>query len=391
MLRLAFLQRVFRNEAASGALLLLAALAALAWANSPFGAGYEQLWHSPLGIGSLRRPLHFWINDGLMAVFFLAVGLEIRHELHEGALANLRQASLPLLAAVGGVAVPALIYLALNVDPQLRRGWAVPTATDIAFAVGVLALLGRRVPPALRVLLLAIAIVDDIVAILVIAFFYSQGIGVSGLLVVAAGLAGVLAFQKLGIRSAFAYVLPGAAVWLGLLMAGVHPALAGVLLGLLTPVASENAHRDALPPVVRVERALHPWVTFGIMPLFALANAGVNFDALTFDSATTAPLMAGIVAGLAIGKPLGIFLIVLLSIRLGLCALPAGVGLKGILVVGCLAGIGFTLSIFICDLAFSSEALLASAKLAVLIASAAAAAAGLLAGRWMLKPAVGRA
>ena len=254
----------------SGVVLLAAAAIALAWANSPWAAAYEALWHLMLNLGVAEflpaRDLHFWVNDGLMSVFFLVVGLEIRREMHDGALSDPRVATLPIVAAVGGVVIPALLYLLFNMHPEARRGWAIPTATDIAFAVGVLSLIGKAVPPALRMLLLTLAIIDDIAAILVIAFVYSSGIAVGGLLIVAAGVLGVLLLQWLGGQAALAYVLPGAVVWLGMLRAGMHPTLAGVLLGLLTPATSAfgRAQRDpgtrraSESPVVRVEAVLHP-------------------------------------------------------------------------------------------------------------------------------------
>ncbi len=420
------LERFFRIEANSGIVLLGAAIAALLWANSPWGVHYEELWHFPITIGAgaglFTRSLHFWINDGLMAIFFLLVGLEIRRELHEGALASLRAAVLPLAAALGGVIAPALLYLAFNANQGRPDGWAVPTATDIAFAIGVLTLLGNRVPPALRILLLAIAIIDDIVAILVIALFYSDGIAFHGLFIAAGGVVGVLLFQKLGVRHAVAYLAPGTVVWAGLLIAGVHPALSGVILGLLTPVTPfesregllakaaraidelrdrvahgerdphklsppvqelKAAQREVLPPVVRVQLLLHPWVAFGVMPLFALANAGVDLAGFSFEQELAMPLVLGIGAGLVLGKPIGIVLISALLVKLRWCTLPPGVDLKGVLVIGCMAGIGFTMSIFICALAFPDASALATAKLAVLMASGAAALIGLLAG-WRL-------
>jgi len=311
-----------RVEAASGIVLLVAAAAALVWANSPASHLYQAFW----------QPLRFWVNDVLMALFFLLVGLELRRELHEGTLADFKQATLPAVAALGGVLVPALIYTAFNANTRLSNGWAIPTATDIAFAVGILALLGKRVPPGLRVLLLAIAIVDDVVAILVIAFFYSD--------------AGT----------------------------GVHPALSGVVVGLLIPVSSAR----------RIERHLHPWVAFGIMPLFALANAGVNLGEVNLHSATTAPLVGGVVVGLVMGKPVGILLATWLAVRLKWCALPTGVSYRQVGVIGCLGGIGFTMSIFISQLAFADQAELVTAKVAILIGSGIAAVVGLIAGRWLL-------
>ena len=363
-----------RVEAASGFVLLAAAAAALIWANSSASDSYQALWQLPLhfSVGRLRtdEPLRFWINDGLMTFFFLLVGLEIRRELHEGALSDLKQAALPAIAAFGGVLVPALIYTAFNANTSLWKGWAVPTATDIAFAVGVLALLGKRVPPALRVLLLAIAIIDDIVAILVIAFFYSHGLGIAGLLIAAAA---TTALAKLS-RSVVLSVVLASAIWGGLLWAGVHPALAGVIAGLLTPVSK----------ALRVEHGLHPWVAFGIMPLFALSNAGVNVGQLNLHANTTLPLVAGVVVGLVVGKPLGILSATVLAVRLNWCALPAGVRYKHVAVVGCLGGIGFTMAIFVSQLAFGDAANLMTAKVAILIGSTVAAIVGLMAGRVFL-------
>ena len=370
-----WLLRFISVEAASGVLLLLAATVALGWANSSPSDTYAALWHLKLGFGIERflpaHDLHFWVNDGLMTVFFLVVGLEIRRELHNGALSDVRVATLPIIAAFGGVLVPALLYLLVNQDPVARRGWAIPTATDIAFAVGVLSLAGRGVPPALRMLLLTLAIIDDIAAILVIAFFYSSGIALNGLVIVAAGLLLMLAMQRLCVRWAVAYVVPGAVVWFGMLRAGVHPALAGVLVGLLTPVAA----------VERVESALHPWVAFGVMPLFALANAGVGLQGLDVTGGVPLAVGAGIVTGLVLGKPLGIVLACIAAVKLKLCALPAGVQWRHTLLLGLLGGIGFTMSIFISNLAFADSSLLITAKFAVLVASALAAILGLLLGR----------
>jgi NhaA family Na+:H+ antiporter len=358
-------------EIASGLVLVVATLVALVLANSPWHDAYERLIERPLPIGAGLPSLHFWINDGLMAIFFLVVGLEIRRELHEGALASLRLAALPLVAALGGVIVPALVYLALNRDPALRAGWAVPTATDIAFAVGVLALLGSRVPPALRVLLLAIAIIDDIVAVLVIAIFYSTGLSAAGVPAVGIGLVAIAVLRMTGIEARLAWAVPGVALWVGMLQSGVHPALSGVALGLALPVAAGT----------RLEHALHPWVTFGILPLFALANAGVPIGGLA--AGVPPGLVAGIVAGLVLGKPVGIVLAARASVALGWGALPPGIGRREVLVIGLLAGIGFTMSLFICDLAFTGAAL-GTAKLAVLVASVIAALGGVMLGRRLL-------
>jgi len=344
------------------------------------------------------------------------VGMEIRRELHEGALSVARQAIVPVAAAAGGVIVPALIYLALNADPARAHGWAVPTATDIAFAVGVLALLGRAIPANLRVFLLALAIIDDVIAVLIIAVFYSGGLDSAGLPVAGLGVVVVLAMQRIGVGAALPYIMPGVLIWAGFLIAGVHPTLAGVVLGLMTPVrprplredpvetvsrvASELrdngavaakdertlarplhqlslARREILPPVVRVQAALHPWVSFGIMPLFALANAGVGLRSL--DLATDGPLhvLCGVALALVVGKPLGIVAATWLTVRLRLGRLPDGVSWGGVLLIGLLGGIGFTMSIFIAMLGFADESLLSAAKLGVLAGSLAAALLGL--------------
>jgi NhaA family Na+:H+ antiporter len=375
--------RFISVEAASGVVLLIAAIIALAWANSPLSASYEALWHlSPCcrQLPQLPAPdLHFWVNDGLMTVFFLVVGLEIRREIHDGGLSDPRVATLPIVAAVGGVVVPALFYLVLNADSRAARGWAIPTATDIAFAVGVLSLIPKGIPAALRLLLLTLAIIDDIAAILVIAFFYSSGIALYGLAIVAAGVLLVLGMQRLRITRAFAYVLPGAVVWLGMLCAGLHPTLAGVLLGLLTPA---SAAADGTSALARLEARLHPWVAFAIMPLFALANAGVSVQGLHLSGGgLQLSVAAGIVGGLLLGKPLGIVLACHVAVRLRWCALPARVQWRHIVLLGFLGGIGFTMSIFISNLAFAQAGLLAAAKFAVLLASGTAAAVAMLLGR----------
>ena len=382
--------RFISVEAVSGIVLLIAAALALLWANSPWAASYVALWHLPLSFGIARylpaHDLHFWVNDGLMTVFFLVVGLEIRREMHDGSLSDPRVATLPIIAAVGGVLVPALVYVAINHSPDTRAGWAIPTATDIAFAVGILSLCGKGVPSALRMLLLTLAIIDDIAAILVIAFFYSSGIDYTGLVIVAAAVALVLLMQRLGIRSPLFYVLPGALAWFGMLRAGMHPTLAGVILGLLTPAtANFGRHRcvdpTALAPVQQVESWLHPWVAYGIMPLFALANAGVSLGGVNLAAGKPLSVAAGIVAGLVLGKPVGIVLAALVAVSLKLCTLPEGVSWRHMVVLGLLGGIGFTMAIFISNLAFEGSALLTSAKFAVLVASGAAAALGLILGR----------
>lgn len=394
--------RFISVEAVSGVVLLAAAALALAWANSPWAWAYQALWRLPLGPGVARflpaSDLHFWVNDGLMTIFFLLVGLEVRREIHDGALSDLKVAALPVIAALGGVVLPALLYLLPNGGSVTRRGWAIPTATDIAFALGVLSLVAR-VPPTVRLLLLTLAIIDDIAAILVIAFFYSNGIALGGLLIIGAGVVLVLLMQYLGVQAVSAYLLPGAVVWFGMLRAGVHPTLTGVLLGLITPAsvvfgrarspraaareagAARGAPAPREAPVVRVQALLHPYVAFGIMPLFALANAGVNLKGLTLGAGAPFAIVSGVVLGLVLGKPAGIVLASLAAVRLGLCALPDDVGWRHMVLLGLLGGIGFTMSIFMASLAFEDPGLLSAAKFAVLAGSGLAGTLALVAGR----------
>lgn len=419
----ATVERFMHIQASSGIVLLVAAAIALIWANSPLAHSYHDLWHTPLAITlgnlSFSQPLHFWINDVLMTVFFLVVGMEVKREIHEGSLSDLRQAMLPIAAAGGGVLVPALIYLGLNMGNAGLHGWAIPTATDIAFAVGLLALLGPSIPSTVRIFLLALAIIDDIVAILIIALFYSEGLDPSGFLVAGVGVLMVLAMQQMGIGSAFAYVLPGIVLWSGMLMTGAHPTLAGVVLGMMTPVvpvrlrerpldmlsriageltgrgssASRDleqmnthlrslrlAQREILPPVVRVQHALHPWVAFVIMPVFALANAGITLDGIDLSVSGAQWVTLGVIAGLVLGKPLGIVGMTWLMVRLRLCTLPEGAGWAGICLIGLFAGVGFTMSIFISMLAFTDPNLLGAAKLGVLAGSVVASVLGLVVG-----------
>jgi Na+:H+ antiporter, NhaA family len=369
--------RIVRAEAIGSLLLLGTTIVALLWANSPWQEDYQRVWETPVPLAvatlTLTKSLHFWIDEGLMTLFFLSVGLEIREEFLEGDLRSIRMAALPMAAALGGVVVPALMYLAVNSDPLTRNGWAIPTATDIAFAIAVFSFLGRHAPPGLRALLLAIAVIDDIVAILVIAFFYATGIGVGGLAIAIAGAIAGLLLRNSGARWPILYALPGVAIWAGLLQAGVHPALTGVVLGLLMP--ANAAHR--------IGRAISPWVVVVIMPVFALANAGVTLQALTLEPAAAARFASGIVVALIIGKPVGIILVTAICVRLGWCELPRNVDLRSFAVIGLLGGIGFTMSLFVCNLAFDG-AYLATAKLAVLFGSTLAAVAGLVAGRALL-------
>lgn len=417
--------RFLSISAASGIVLVLAAVAAVVWANSPWRDSYHALWHTKVtfGVGAwqVQPTLHFLVNDVLMVIFFFVVGLEVRREMQLGELSDLRRASLPIAAAVGGMLLPAGLYLAIaGGDPMARDGWGVAMATDIAFAVGVLTLLGPRVPAALRILLLALAIIDDIGAILVIAFFYSGGIEWSGLGTAVLGLLGIRWMQGLGVRNPWFYLLPGAVIWYGIQAAGVHPTIAGVIIGLRTPATSwygrrgfleeakaaledaahhlddrnemiaalariDVARREALSPVERLEHALHGWVAFGVMPIFALANAGVGFDGIDFGAPGSARIFLGIVVGLVVGKTLGILLATRLVSGLGVACLPIGVGSGGLAVVGAVAGIGFTMSLFVASLAFHDQAQLDVARAGILAASGLAAVLAVVLGRSVLK------
>lgn len=340
-------------------MLLIAAVIALAWANSPFRGAYVGLWNHP--------SVHFGINDGLMTIFFFVVGLEIRREMHEGELRDLRRAALPVVAAVGGMIVPALIYFAINAGRPSVSGWGVPMATDIAFAVGALALMGKRVTPSMRILLLALAVIDDVGAIIVIAVFYAADLAPLGFAIAAAGIAAIAGLQKLKVRHAVVYALPAAIVWVGLWKAGIHPTLAGVVVGLMTPVAV----------IERLVRLLHGWVAYAIMPVFALANAGVTLGSASFEG-DGMRVFQGVVLGLAIGKPAGIVGLSWAMRQAGLVTLPAW---SQIGVVGAVAGIGFTMALFVAQLAFPPGALLETAKLAILVGSALAAVIGFVGSR----------
>jgi NhaA family Na+:H+ antiporter len=417
---LAPVERFLAVEAASGILLLAATAVALIWANSPWRESYAAFWHVPFGVTlgpvHFSHDLRFWINEGVMTIFFFVVGLEIRSEIHRGQLSNLQRAALPLAAAVGGMLLPASVFLALNWGQGSATGWGIPMATDIAFAVGVLTLLGSRVPPGLRVLLLAIAVIDDVGAILVIAVFYSSGLVPLGFLVIGFGLATIFAMQLLGIRNPWTYVPCGIVVWSGAYATGIHPTLTGVAVGLMTPVrawlgpkgfierAYESvaalrehdgqdehailahlepvgvARREAVSPVERLQHALHGWVAFGAMPLFALANAGVSLGAASLWG-DSLPVFLGVAIGLVVGKPIGIVTFSWLATRLGAAALPHGTTWPQVVIVGTVAGIGFTMSIFIAHLAFPSEANLETAKVAILIGSGIAALLGYALGR----------
>ena len=352
-----------------GAVLGLAAIAALVVANSPFGADYEALLRmtGEVRIGSigLSKTVDHWINDGLMAVFFLLVGLEIKREVMEGALASAKQAALPVIAAFGGFVTPAAIYAAVNWgDAAALRGWAIPAATDIAFALGVCAMLGRKVPASLKAFLLALAIIDDLMAIVVIAIFYTADLSVLALALGGLGVAALALLNFLDVRRPSFYLIAGLFTWVCVLKSGVHATLAGVAVGLAMPLSRHNGHSL----LEDTEHALRPWVIFAIVPIFAFANAGVSLHGLSISN-LTAPIPLGIIAGLFIGKQLGVFTASMIAIRLGLAAMPEGTTTAKLYAMAILTGIGFTMSLFIGTLAFDDETVLKQVRLGVLAAS----------------------
>ncbi|MBX6387002.1 MAG: Na+/H+ antiporter NhaA [Microbispora sp.] len=415
------LARFLRIETAGGLVLLLAVAAALALSNSPLADGFLTAWETPIGVQlgplALVHPTRDWINDGLMALFFFVVSLELKRELVLGELRNPRVAALSVAAALGGMLAPAALYLALQLGQPGERGWGTVMATDTAFVIGCLALLGRRAPQGLRVFLLSLAVVDDLGAILVVAIGYSGALDWAALAVGSVGLAVVRGMALLGVRSVPVYVLAGVLVWLAIDASGIHPTVTGLALGLLTPTrgwvsdrrlrailgrvlarppggdrwsgdaegrralrSAGRAAREALSPVERFEAALHPWVAFGVMPLFALANAGVP---LSLD-ALTDPVALAVVAGFVLGKPAGVVGFAWLAVRSGLAARPAELGWGALAGGGMLAGIGFTMALFIAGLAFQG-ALLDAAKLGILGASVLSAAGGLALLAWLAR------
>ena len=405
-----------RVEAAGGIVLLIAALIAIIWANSAWSESYFELFNAHItisfGVIHIEESLKHFINDGLMVVFFFVVGLEIKRELVVGELNSVKKASLPAMAALGGMVVPALIYLAFVVptgDPEAIRGWGIPMATDIAFSVGVVALLGSRVSVSAKLFLLALAIVDDIGAILVIAVFYTEELVLGYLAFAALLLVAIHIGKKIGISSLLFYVPMAIAVWYGFLESGVHATIAGVILGLMTPVyakysdetfrqkavrvlerwdinrasphAAERLDHDALelaevakssvPPLNRLEHALHPWSSFVIVPLFALANAGVRVvgSDTGLGEQLTSPVALGVAVGLMVGKPLGVTVATWIGVKLKLGVLPRRANMMTIAGLGMLAGIGFTVSLFVTELAFNHELLADEAKLGILLGS----------------------
>jgi Na+:H+ antiporter, NhaA family len=377
----------FRHEAAGGVVLMAAAVLALVLQNSPASHLYDALIETPVSfrIGTLElgKPLLHWINEGLMAVFFFLVGLEIKRELLIGELSTRQQAALPVIAAAGGMAVPALIYCALNWGNYVAlKGWAIPAATDIAFAVGVLALLGPRIPAALKVFLLALAIIDDLGSIVIIAVFYTSELSLLALALAAIGIAVLIALNRQGIGSVAAYALVGLFIWVCVLESGVHATLSGVVTAFAIPLAPGPGEKHGL--LERLEEALYPWVTFGVLPAFAFANAGVSLAGMTVAK-LAGSIPAGIAFGLFIGKPIGIFGCSIAAIRLQLAGKPDGATWPQILGVAMLGGIGFTMSLFIGMLAFPGSEHAAEIRIGVLLGSVASALAGFVLLRFVTR------
>jgi NhaA family Na+:H+ antiporter len=418
------LERFVHSETSGSVLLFGATVVALVWANSPWSSSYFAIWKLPLNVSGrplFSMDLHHWIDDGLMVLFFLVVGLEIKREIVKGELSSFRQAALPIMAALGGMIFPALIYFALNRSGVGARGWGIPMATDIGFALGVLALLGKRIPSSLRVFMLALAIVDDVGAILVIAFFYTPQISVSAL-ALAGGLLALLVVIAIRKGPISVYVVVGFFFWAAVLSSGVHATIAGVILGLVAPITpkwrpeelADNAEpllstfrrqivsKDKLAAEAtltqmdqllrgsdsiaeRLERSIHPWVSFLILPLFALASAGVALSTEQLKLAILSPLALGIFLGLVVGKAVGIALFSFVAVRSKIAAMTEGLTWSGIVGVGILAGVGFTVALFISGLSFEDETLIATSKVAVIAASLAAGFIGFAYLRFTLK------
>ena len=405
------MREFLRVEAAGSVLLLAAAVAALVWANSAWSESYETFWHTPisldLGVIHLEETLQHWVNDALMVIFFFVVGLEIKYELVHGDLRDPKTAALPIVAALGGMVVPAGIYALVVAGGEGGSGWGIPMATDIAFAVGVLGLLGRRIPSAARLFLLTLAIVDDIGAILVIALFYTEDLALTWLAVALALLALLAVMRLMRIWAIWAYVVVGAGVWLATLESGVHATLAGVAIGLLTPAtallhestarryaqqALADRHLDAdevarlrflldesVSMVERLQTRLHPVSAYVVLPVFALANAGVALGGGAFGEALDSAVALGVSLGLVVGKPVGILVASFVAVRLGLGRLPQDTGWRMLAGLGAVAGIGFTVSLFIAGLSFPGEAQLTEeAKVGILGGSLVAALLGVL-------------
>lgn len=421
---------VFERPYVPGLLLLLCTLVALVWTNSPWGDSYVELFftHVVVGYGdfALSKPLVLWINDGLMTIFFFLVGLEIKQEVLEGELSTWKKAALPIVAALGGMLMPALLFTAFNYGKPSQRGWAIPAATDIAFALGILSLLGTRVPHSLRIFLLSLAIADDIGAVLVIALFYTGQLSLPALFIGLAGLGILVGCNRLQVSNLGVYGILGIPIWMAFLKSGVHPTVAGVLIALTVPARErmpwqcfaegtkrlladtvgkdsrpglvvlaiaqqiEKARVLAVPPLQRAMHGLHAWVNYGIMPLFALANAGVRLELEQLGTLVGSPVLWGVGLGLFLGKQLGVFGVSWVMVKVKIAAMPSGVRWSHLYGVSLLAGIGFTMALFIAGLAYGDSLLLLSeAKLGILLGSALSALFGFLV-LWRVLPAAQR-
>jgi NhaA family Na+:H+ antiporter len=413
--------RFIHQEFTGGIVLFISVVIALVWANSSWADSYHTIWETHLKVGlagmGLDKSLHVWISDGLMAIFFFVIGLELKREFMAGELSTVKKAMLPMIAALGGMIVPALIYALFNVNSASAGGWGIPMATDIAFALALLSLAGKHIPASIKVFLSALAVADDLGAVLVIAFFYTANVAFAPLLIASGLLALLVLGNYLGIRNTSFYVIIGIGVWVCFLMSGVHATIAGILVAFTIPARPkideeeyvrslrEHAHQfekamrqdgsllsaeqyhllervkqlslDAETPLQKIENALHPWVAFVIMPLFALANAGLHFTGSFFSSLLN-PVSAGILSGLVIGKCIGVFGFTWLMVRFKLATLPLQANWRHILGISLLAGVGFTMSLFITELAFRDDAMINNAKSGILLASVVAGIAGLL-------------
>ena len=371
------------KESSSGILLIGATILALLFSNTILSSFYESFLHIPVEIrvGSLHldKTIHHWVNDGLMAIFFLLIGLEVKREIMEGHLSSFSQVSLPGFAALGGMAVPALVYLAFNFDDEVAKsGWAIPTATDIAFALGILSLLGSRVPVSIKIFLMALAIIDDLGAIVIIALFYTTELSTLSISVAAAALAVLVMLNMMGVSKKAAYFIVGVVLWVSVLKSGVHATLAGVALAFTIPLKAKAETGHIFSPLKEIEHNLHFWVAFFILPLFAFVNAGVALSGISLDQ-MTGPVPMGIMLGLFLGKQLGVFGFSWLAIKLKLAVLPTGCNWMQLYGVSVLTGIGFTMSLFITTLAFSDASLFAQTdKLAILLGSLASGVLGYL-------------
>ncbi|ABN75025.1 sodium:proton antiporter [Actinobacillus pleuropneumoniae] len=365
------IQKFLKLEAASGILLLVSALLAMIFANTDLNQLYFSFLQTEVAIKfgafSIDKPLLMWVNDGFMAVFFILVGMEVKRELFEGSLSSYQKAIFPAVAALGGMVVPALVYWFINQNhPEYQSGWAIPMATDIAFALGIVALLSKQVPPALKVFLLALAIIDDLGAIIVIALFFSHEMSMQALTIASIAIVILVAMNRYKVTGLINYAIIGTILWASVLKSGVHATLAGVIIGFCIPLRGKNGEA----PLHHLEHALAPWCSFAILPLFAFSNAGVSLEGMSLDKLAS-PLPLGVALGLIIGKPVGVFLFSYVAVLLGIAKVPEGINLKQIFAIAVLCGIGFTMSMFIAGLAFgeeeASENMLALARLGILM------------------------